>query len=92
MIHYESIDYTSKQVIYIRSYLACEAVFLATELAFVKIVALVDEAPSLAAGRPAVERVLRRRPRLLQGLLLVRLVLRLREDLKRVFWMYILLM
>ena len=43
---------------------------------------MVDEAPSLAAGSLAVERVLRRSPRLLQGLLLVRLVLCFREDLK----------
>ena len=53
------------------------------QLALVDVVVLVDEAPSLAAGRAAVERVLGRGPRLLQGLLLVVLVLRLGKDLRR---------
>ena len=67
----------------VRSCLASEAVLLAAELALVDVVVLVDEAPSLAAGRAAVERVLGRSPRLLQRLLLVDLVLRLGEDLRK---------
>ena len=53
------------------------------QLALVDVVVLVDEAPALAAGRAAVERVLGRSPRLLQGLLLVGLVLSLGKNLGR---------